>query len=78
MNQRGIQGGMIEAVEQFGVWDGDHLILNRRSCSAAVKELDKLRKELPRVESRGGLVLVEEDNAQITTYALDSYEREKH
>lgn len=78
MNQRGIQSGMLEAVEQFGVWDGDHLVLNRRSCAAAVKELDKLRKELLRLETRGGVVLVEDGGAQVTTYALDSYKRRKH
>jgi hypothetical protein len=43
-----------------------------------MNELDKLRKSLLRAEQRGGLVLVEDSDVQITAYSLDSYKRNKY
>ena len=75
MNQRGIRAAMLDIVEQFGVWDGDRLVLNRKGCSCAVRELDNLRRSLLEVESTGGLVLVQEEGVDITAYRLESYRR---
>ena len=75
MNQRGIKGCLLDAVEQFGVWNGDKLILNRKGASAAINELDRMRKHLIEVEGKGGIALVQGRGVGITTYALDSYRR---
>lgn len=73
MNQRGIQQQMLDIVKMFGVEDGDKTILNRKGIDAALGELQKLSGQMQKMKSRGGLVLVEDGDAEITTYALDSY-----
>ena len=75
MNQRGIKASMLAAVEEFGVWNGDKLILNRKGCANARKALETMRRNLIKVEEKGGLVLIQDRGKDITTYALDSYHR---
>ena len=78
MSQRCIGQELIDLICQFGESIGDKRILNRKACQVAMNELDKLRKSLLRAEQRGGLVLVEDRDVQITAYSLDSYKRNKY
>ncbi|TDG11652.1 hypothetical protein E2F43_18245 [Seongchinamella unica] len=75
MSQRGIQGGMLDLVSQFGVEKGDLCYVNGKACADAVKELDRLRKLLIKMQEKGGIVLVRDGDVDITTYRLDSYTR---
>jgi len=75
MSQRGIKDEMLELVGQFGSWNGDKCILNKKACSAALQELDSMRKQLIHLKEKGGLVLVHENGSDITAYRLDSYTR---
>ena len=75
MSQRGISGEMLDLVAQFGSWQGDKCILNRKGCRNALGALDSLRKRLVRMEEKGGLVLVHEGGVDITAYRVDSYTR---
>lgn len=75
MSQRGIKTEMLSIAKQFGTWDGDKCILNRKACKEAVTELDRIRKSFIKMQERGGIVIVEADDVEITTYALDSYKR---
>ncbi|MEZ8270003.1 hypothetical protein AB6C54_08725 [Vibrio splendidus] len=77
MSQRGITAQMIEIVKAFGVDDGDKTYLNKKSIDAALTELHKLSENMQRMRSRGGIVLVESGESEITTYAIDSYSRIK-
>ena len=77
MNQRGITAGLIDIVSKFGVAQGDKLILNKKNAEAALKELESVKKGLLDIHKKGGLVVVESGDAQITTYSLDSYSRKK-
>ncbi len=77
MKERGIKDCLLGTVEKFGVWSGDKLILNRKGASAAVNELDRIRRRLIDIEGKGGIVLVEAKGMDITTYALGSYRRGK-
>ncbi|WP_321407016.1 hypothetical protein [Tolumonas auensis] len=77
MNQRAITSQMLEIVKMFGIDDGDKTYLNCKGIDAALDELNKLSKQMQKMRNRGGIVLVESGDAEITTYALDSYSRTK-
>ncbi|MGL5908072.1 MAG: hypothetical protein ACRCZA_15410 [Shewanella sp.] len=59
----------------FGVNDGDKTYLNRQGIDAALVKLKQIAGQMQKMKSRGGLALVELGELEITTYALDSYNR---
>lgn len=75
MSQRGIQQGMLDLVHQFGIEQGDRCVLNRKACTDVLRELDRIRKDVIKMQEKGGLVLVREGDTDITAYRLDSYTR---
>lgn len=77
MNQRAISQQMLEIVKMFGVDDGDKTYLNKKGIDAALNEMNNLSKQMQKMRSRGGLVLVESGDVEITAYSLDSYDRKK-
>jgi hypothetical protein len=77
MNQRGIQQAMLELVKQFGIDNGDKTILNQQALRTAIEECKKIEKLMQKMESKGGLVLVEADGVELTTYPLNSYKHSK-
>ena len=77
MSQRGINNCLVDLVTQFGLPDGDRLILSRKNTEALLREMDEIRRNLLTIHKKGGLVVVEQSDTQITTYALDSYSRKK-
>lgn len=77
MNQRAISQQMLEIVKMFGVDDGDKTFLNKKGIDAALCEINILSKQMQKMKNRGGVVLVESGDVEITAYALDSYDRKK-
>jgi len=77
MSQRGINARLVDLVSSYGVEHGDKLILDKKNTEALLKAIDTFRKDLLVVHAKGGLVVVEQDGIQITTYAVNSYSREK-
>ena len=75
MSQRGISSEVLGVVKQFGSWKGDKCIFNRKACNDVLSELDRIRSTVIKAQNKGGMVLVEANGAQITTYSLDSYKR---
>ena len=75
MNQRGIRSEVLGVVEQFGSWQGDKCILNKKACNDVLSELERVRRNLIRAQDKGGIVLVEANGAHITAYSLDSFKR---
>ena len=75
MNQRGISSEVLGVVKKFGSWQGDKCILNRKACNNVLSELDRVRRTVIKAQHKGGMVLVEVDDVQITAYALDSFKR---
>lgn len=75
MSQRGINSEMLTIVQQFGKWEGGKCILNRKACNDVLNELQKVKSDVIKMKEKGGLVLVQDDDVEITTYALDSYRR---
>ena len=77
MSQRSISQQMLELVKVFGVGNGDKTYLSKKGIDDALSELNRISKEMQKMKSRGGLVLVESGEVGITAYALDSYDRKK-
>lgn len=79
MNQRGIDQQALELVKMFGieVGNGEKTILNRKGIEAAQRQLQLLCKKMDKLKQRGGLVLVEANGNEITTYDLNSFSRNK-
>ena len=77
MSQRSITNEMLGVVQQFGVVDGDKILINRKGIDKSLRQLETIKKHLINARSRGGFVLVKVDNTLITTYSLDSYKRMK-
>ena len=75
MSQRNIQQEMLDIVKKFGIENGDKTILNKKGLKSALTELKRLSIFMERMQNRGGLVLVEANDLEITVYDLDSYSR---
>jgi len=77
MGQRGITLRLINVVREYGVQRGDKSMLGRQNVDDLLQDLDKLRKDLLKIRDKGGIVVVESNEAVITTYRLDSYDRQR-
>ena len=73
MSQRGITNRMLEIVQDFGVIEGDKYILSCKNIDALLKKMNTLKKDFLKIRDKGGVVIVESNNTQITTYNLNSY-----
>ena len=70
MNQRGITQYMLDMALEFGDPKGDKVILNKKKVISLLSEIDILRKKLVKVCDKNGLVVIVDNEALITTYAL--------
>ena len=77
MSQRGINARLVDVVSQYGVKQGDKHMLNRKQVDALLSGIDDLRKVLLKIRDKGGIVVIETDDCQITTYNLNSYNYKK-
>lgn len=73
MGQRGINGRIVEIVSDHGELIGDKVILDIKNIDSLLKHMDRLKKDLLKVRDKGGVVVVEQNGSQITTYNLNSY-----
>ena len=64
MSQRGISQEMVELVLNYGVSEGDKVILNRKASA----RLMEAARTLIKILDKGGLVVVTSGDAQLTTY----------
>ncbi|WP_205626406.1 hypothetical protein [Novosphingobium fuchskuhlense] len=68
MSQRGINGKMLDIVLEHGRLDKDKHVLGRK---AAIRLLDELRAQeiaVKKIIDKGGMVVVSDNGALITTY----------
>ena len=79
MSQRNIDDTMINLVTQFGDYslDGDKIILNKKSLESIEINFRNYLKAINYMKSKGGLVCIEADNVQITSYFLNSFKKAK-
>ena len=70
MSQRGVSRDMVDLVRDYGVLEGDKVILGRRDAAKLIQELMRKLRVLKRIQDKGGLVVVEVGESLITTYNL--------
>lgn len=70
MSQRGVSREMVELVRDYGVSEGDKLVLGRREAGKAIDRLARQVRTLKKIQDKGGLVVVEAGDSLITTYNL--------
>jgi len=70
MSQRGVSREMVELVRDYGVLEGDRLILGKRDAAKLIDQLAKKLRVLKKIQDKGGLVVVEAGESLITTYNL--------
>jgi hypothetical protein len=72
MTQRGINNAMLELVREYGSWSGDKCILTKKAAFEILEQHNAVRKNLIKIGEKGGLVLVEEGDSEITCYRYDA------
>jgi hypothetical protein len=79
MSQRAINQKLLNLALEYGVEaENGKVVLNRQGLSVLDQELMDLHQAVQRAMTKGGLVVVREDEVLITTYRLDSYRRGGH
>jgi len=73
MNQRGINRELINLALEYGEPRGDKTVLGRKECQEAMQQLRHDLKALERALSKGGITVVSDGDALITTYRSDSF-----
>jgi hypothetical protein len=78
MSQRGVTSDMVDFVLTHGRNNGDKIILSRKDLVLLVEGLDGAQRAIAlKLLDKGGLVVVEDCGAILTTYNLNSYSRRK-
>lgn len=77
MGQRGVTNRLVEVTSQYGTDHGDRIVLSRKNAEELLAGLDTLRKDLLKIHEKGGLVVIESGETQITVYRYDSYNQKK-
>lgn len=70
MSQRGVSREMVELVRDYGVQEGDKLVLGRRDAAKVIDQLMEKLRVLKKIQDKGGLVVVQTGESLITTYNL--------
>ncbi|MFW9608876.1 MAG: hypothetical protein ACMV0H_01595 [Aquaspirillum sp.] len=73
VSQRSIQYEWLDLVKTFGTDDGDKIFLTRQGIDLVLNEMKKLAAHLQKMRTRGGVVLVENQGQEITTYSFNSF-----
>jgi len=72
MTQRGITRSMIDLVLEYGRVEQDKAILNRKHAQELIRELEEKLRIAKKILDKGGCVVIEADNAILTTYNCPS------
>lgn len=72
MTQRGITRSMIDLVLEYGQLEQDKAVLNRKRAQELIHELEEKLRTAKKILDKGGCVVIEADNAILTTYNYPS------
>lgn len=72
MTQRGITRSMIDLVLEYGEVEQDKAILDKKHAQKLIHELEEKLRTAKKIRDKGGCVVVEADNAILTTYNYQS------
>lgn len=70
--QRGITKDMINFTLDHGVVQGDRWLLNRKLLSQMIENLESQLRVAKKLRDKGGIVVVADGEALLTTYDFDS------
>lgn len=70
MSQRGVSREMVDVVRDYGVLEGDKVVLGQRDAGRLINELMRKLRVLKKIQDKGGLVVVESGDSLVTTYNL--------
>lgn len=73
MNQRGIRKALVELALDLGEIEGDRYVLTEKAIDAEMQETRRKMKVLAEARKKGGVVVVADGNALITTYRANSF-----
>lgn len=73
MAQRGITGRMIDLVLEHGHLERDKVVLGRKDAQRLLDEMRAKEAVLKKIIDKGGLVVVSDSNALITTYNYNGH-----
>lgn len=73
MNQRGIRKDLVELALDLGEIEGDRYVLTEKMIDAELREARRRMKTLAEARKKGGVVVVADGEALITTYRANSF-----
>lgn len=73
MNQRGIRKELVDLTLDLGEIDGDRYVLTSKIIDAEIAGLQKRIKALDEARKKGGVVVVAEGEALLTTYRAGGF-----
>lgn len=73
MNQRGIRKDLVELALDLGEIEGDRYILTEKIIDAELQEIRRRTKALTEARKKGGVVVVADGEALLTTYRANSF-----
>lgn len=73
MNQRGIRKDLVDLALDLGDFEGDRCVLPPKMIDAEIVDLQHRMKLLTDARRKGGLVVVTEGEALITTYRKSTF-----
>jgi hypothetical protein len=74
MSQRGIPGELVDLVQRHGRDEWGRIILNKKALRNLLDDVRNLQRVVLKALDKGGVVVVEDDGALITTYNVDSFD----
>lgn len=77
MTQRGIVEPVLNMLLEFGISDGEKIILSKKNCKTLSEIFAKMKKITDKMAEKGGYTLVASGDALITTYRLNSFNLSK-
>ncbi|OOI03170.1 hypothetical protein BIW16_09245 [Vibrio sp. OULL4] len=75
MSQRSIKQDVVDLVLQFGVSQGDKVVLTRKNLNLLIAQLNEVKHSAMDALKHGGVVVVDDSGNLITTYAVDSFRK---
>lgn len=76
MNQRGIRKNLVELALDLGEIEGDRYVLTSKMIDAEIEGIRRKMKLLTEARKKGGVVVVADGEALITTYRANSFNAE--
>ena len=68
MSQRGITRDMVDFVLDHGTIEQDKFVINKKEARTLLEDLQRQERVLKKILDKGGVVVVAEGEALITTY----------